>query len=121
MSPRPPRSIRTDTRCPYPTRFRSLEGGLQSVNCYACNFAGQLAYHDFEGVTVREEEGERLVENLGDKRILMLKNHGPVVMGKTLTEASIIYWAIGRASCRERVCQYVDISGVAVSLKKKKT
>src|SRR3546814_13979384 len=27
---------------------------------------------------------------------------------------------IGRASCRERVCQYVSISGVAVSLKKKK-
>src|SRR3546814_15906095 len=28
---------------------------------------------------------------------------------------------IGRASCRERVCQYVWISVVAVSLKKKKT
>src|SRR3546814_11098026 len=28
---------------------------------------------------------------------------------------------IGRASCRERVCQYVEISGVAVSLKKKTT
>src|SRR3546814_12477099 len=27
---------------------------------------------------------------------------------------------IGRASCRERVCQYVSISVVAVSLKKKK-
>src|SRR3546814_20811943 len=26
---------------------------------------------------------------------------------------------IGRASCRERVCQYVEISGAAVSLKKK--
>ena len=75
----------------------ALEGGLQPVNFYACNFAGQLAYHDFEGVTVREEEGERLVENLGDKRILMLKNHGPVVMGKTLTEAFIKYWALQRA------------------------
>jgi ribulose-5-phosphate 4-epimerase/fuculose-1-phosphate aldolase len=75
----------------------ALEGGLQPVNFYACNFAGQLAYHDFEGVTVREEEGERLVKNLGDKRILMLKNHGPVVMGKTLTEAFIKYWALQRA------------------------
>src|SRR3546814_19321776 len=27
---------------------------------------------------------------------------------------------IGRASCRERGCKYVEISGVAVSLKKKK-
>src|SRR3546814_12126744 len=28
---------------------------------------------------------------------------------------------IGRAACRERVCQHVEISGVAVYLKKKKT
>ena len=49
-----------------------LEGGLQPVNFYACNFMGQLAYHDFEGVTVREEEGARLVEHLGDKRILII-------------------------------------------------
>jgi hypothetical protein len=58
---------------------------------------GQLAYHDFEGVTVREEEGARLVEHLGDKRILMLRNHGPVVMGKTLPDAFIKYWALQRA------------------------
>jgi ribulose-5-phosphate 4-epimerase/fuculose-1-phosphate aldolase len=75
----------------------SLEGGLQPVNFYACNFMGQLAYHDFEGVTVREEEGVRLVENLGNKRILMLKNHGPVVMGKSLPDAFIKYWALQRA------------------------
>src|SRR3546814_16339621 len=31
-----------------------------------------------------------------------------------------VSWQIGRASCRERVCQYVYISVVAVSLKKKK-
>src|SRR3546814_17262710 len=31
----------------------------------------------------------------------------------------LIVAEIGRASCRERVCQYVWISGVAVSLKKK--
>lgn len=75
----------------------SLEGGLQPVNFYACNFIGQLAYHDFEGVTVREEEGERLLRNLGDKRILMLKNHGPVVMGKNLHDVFIKYWALQRA------------------------
>jgi ribulose-5-phosphate 4-epimerase/fuculose-1-phosphate aldolase len=80
----------------------SLEGGLQPVNFYACNFMGQIAYHDFEGVTVREEEGVRLLENLGNKRILMLKNHGPVVMGKTLQDAFIKYWALQRA-CEHQV------------------
>ena len=75
----------------------SLEGGLQPVNFYACNFIGQLAYHDFEGVTVRAEEGIRLLENLGDKRILMLRNHGPVVMGKSIPDVFVKYWALQRA------------------------
>jgi ribulose-5-phosphate 4-epimerase/fuculose-1-phosphate aldolase len=75
----------------------SLEGGLQPVNFYACNFAGKLAYHDFEGITVRAEEGERLLRNLGDKRILMLRNHGPVVLGRTIPEIFIQHWALQRA------------------------
>lgn len=75
----------------------SLEGGLQPVNFYACNFIGRIAYHDFEGVTVREEEGERLRANLGGKRILMLRNHGPVVIGPTLPIAFVQYWALQRA------------------------
>ncbi len=75
----------------------ALEGGLQPVNFYACNMMGRLGYHDFEGITVRAEEGERLLENLGDHRILMLRNHGPVVMGRTLPEAFLKYWVLQRA------------------------
>ena len=75
----------------------STEGGLQPTNFYACNFIGNIAYHDFEGVTVRAEEGARLVEAVRGKRVLMLKNHGPVVMGRTLPEAFITYWSLQRA------------------------
>lgn len=75
----------------------SLEGGLQPINFYACNFAGQIAYHDFEGVTVRDEEGARLVANLGDKRMLLLRNHGIVAMGRTLPEAFVKHWSLQRA------------------------
>ncbi len=72
-------------------------GGLRPTNFYACNFMGQIAYHDFEGVTVRAEEGERLLSNLGNKRILMLRNHGPVVMASSLPAAYLTYWALQRA------------------------
>jgi len=75
----------------------ALEGGLQPINFYACNFIGQLAYHDFEGVTVRSEEGERLLANLGDKRMMFLRNHGILVMGRTLPEAFLKHWAHQRA------------------------
>ena len=75
----------------------SHKGGLLPISFYACNFQGQIGYHDFEGVTVRPEEGERLIRNLGGKRILMLRNHGPVVMGRTIPEMFVQTWALQRA------------------------
>jgi ribulose-5-phosphate 4-epimerase/fuculose-1-phosphate aldolase len=43
----------------------SLEEGLLPINFYACNLIGKLAYHDFEGVTVRAEEGVHLMPGRG--------------------------------------------------------
>ena len=75
----------------------SMEEGLLPTNFYACAFVGNVGYHDFEGVTVRAEEGDRLLENLGDSKILMLRNHGPVVMGETIPEMFATMWALQRA------------------------
>ncbi|MEO0643936.1 MAG: class II aldolase/adducin family protein [Pseudomonadota bacterium] len=75
----------------------SHKDGLMPTNFYACNFQNQIGYHDFEGVTVREEEGERLVKNLNGKSILMLRNHGPVVMDKTIPGMFVKMWALQRA------------------------
>lgn len=75
----------------------SMKGGLQPVNFYACGLVGKISYHDFEGVTVREEESQRLLANLGHNRILMLRNHGPVVIGESLPAALVQYWALQRA------------------------
>jgi ribulose-5-phosphate 4-epimerase/fuculose-1-phosphate aldolase len=75
----------------------SHKDGLIPSNFYACNFQGRIGYHDFEGVTVRPEEGERLVENLGKNSILMLRNHGPVVMDKTIQGMFVKMWSLQRA------------------------
>mgnify|MGYP001193555249 CR=1 FL=1 len=75
----------------------SHEGGLLPTNFYACGFQGQIGYHDFEGVTVRGEEGDRLVDNLGKHSVLMLRNHGPVVMGRTIQQMFMQMWALQRA------------------------
>ncbi|MEY2942445.1 MAG: hypothetical protein RLY97_459 [Pseudomonadota bacterium] len=79
------------------TAVCSVQGGLRPINFYACNFIGQIAYHDFEGITVRAEEGARLLANLGDKRILLLKNHGPVILGQTIPEIFAKHWFLQRA------------------------
>jgi ribulose-5-phosphate 4-epimerase/fuculose-1-phosphate aldolase len=75
----------------------SLEGGLQPVNMYAATFVGHVSYHDFEGVTVRGEEGKRLIEHLGDKRAMLLRNHGILVMGETVAETFMSHWRLQRA------------------------
>ena len=46
---------------------------------------------------MRPEEGERLVENLGDKTILMLRNQGPVVMDTTIQGMFVKMWSLQRA------------------------
>ena len=46
-----------------------------------------LAYHDYEGVALRDEEKPRLVADLGTKSYLMLRNHGLLTVGRTIAEA----------------------------------
>ena len=76
----------------------STQEGLTPTNFYSCFFMGMIGYHDFEGITVRAEEGERLLRNLGNGRqILMLRNHGPVVLGRTLPEMFFLYYMLQRA------------------------
>src|SRR3546814_16073263 len=60
--------------------------------------------------------------NRGRRRARAHKRRGPRPRCALLSAPrSAPFHQIGRASCRERVCQYVSISVVAVSLKKKTT
>lgn len=46
-----------------------------------------LAYHDYEGVALRDDEKPRLVADMGNKNYLMLRNHGLLTAGRTVSEA----------------------------------
>jgi ribulose-5-phosphate 4-epimerase/fuculose-1-phosphate aldolase len=46
-----------------------------------------LAYHDYEGVALREDEKPRLVADLGKRSFLMLRNHGLLTVGRSIPEA----------------------------------
>ena len=75
----------------------ATQEGLRPISFYAAAFVGRIAYHGFEGVTIRPEEGERLIANLGDRRVMMLRNHGTLVMGASLPEAFLKHWSLQRA------------------------
>lgn len=75
----------------------STEEGLIPTGFYSAMFEGQIAYHDFEGVTIHDAEGPRFLADLGGKRIMILRNHGLLVMAPTLPAAFQAYFFLERA------------------------
>ncbi len=73
------------------------KSGLTATNFYSAMLQGQVAYHDFEGITVNPDEKPRLVASLGDKRQLILRNHGLLTWGETIPEAFVRLWILNRA------------------------
>jgi ribulose-5-phosphate 4-epimerase/fuculose-1-phosphate aldolase len=71
--------------------------GLSITNFYAAQLADNLAYHDFEGITVHADEGPRLLRSIGDKQAVILRNHGLLVWSETLPKAFYTLWALQRA------------------------
>lgn len=63
------------------------KGGLLPLTQHAAFILHDVAYHDSEGVAVDLDEQSRLVANLGDKHILILRNHGLLTAGRTTIEA----------------------------------
>ena len=53
----------------------------------AVMFHDRIAYHDFEGITLDLDEQERLLADLGDKDVMILRNHGLLTCGPTLADA----------------------------------
>ncbi|UTW56769.1 class II aldolase/adducin family protein [Kordiimonas sp. SCSIO 12610] len=56
-----------------------------------------LAYHDFEGLAVRDDEKERLVADMGEKNALMLRNHGTLTAGKSIAQAFELMYFLEKA------------------------
>jgi len=73
------------------------DAGLRHDDFYGAQLHGHVAYHEFEGVTVRPDERDRLKKSLGDKCIMILRNHGLLVIGPDVPTAFLRYWSLQRA------------------------
>lgn len=74
----------------------SLKCGLLPLTQTAMRWP-KIAYHDFEGVVVDLGEQQRLVENLGDADVMILRNHGLLACGRTIGEAFNNIYRLERA------------------------
>ncbi len=76
--------------------------GLLPLSQHALIVLPKLAYHDYEGIALNLDERERLVADLGDKQIMLLRNHGTLAVGKTAADCWAHMFYLERA-CKQQV------------------
>ena len=79
----------------------AMECGLLPIAQTSMRFV-HIAYHDFEGIADNVDERERLVQDLGDKEAMILRNHGLLVVGQTVPAAFNVLYRLERA-CQVQV------------------
>ena len=62
-------------------------GGVLPISQQSTFVLASLAYHDYEGVALRDDEKPRLQADLGDANYLMLRNHGLLTVGRSIADA----------------------------------
>lgn len=108
-------AVREDAHCIMHTHtdagmaVAGKKDGLSHDNFYGAILYGAVAYHDFEGITVHTDEQPRLVKSLGDKRVLILRNHGLLVCHHSVPAAFRLMWTLQRAC--EAQCKTDAMSG----------
>lgn len=85
--------------------------GLLPLNQWSMQFTDRLAYHDYEGIALDLDERQRLVADLGDKFVMILRNHGLLTCGRSVGEAFKLMHNMER-SCRAQLA--IQASGVEV-------
>ena len=75
-----------------------LPGGLQPTSQWAMRLHGRLGRHAYEGLALGRDEQARLVANLGALDGLILENHGPLTVGRSVAEAWMLMYLLDRAA-----------------------
>jgi ribulose-5-phosphate 4-epimerase/fuculose-1-phosphate aldolase len=74
----------------------SMRCGLLPLSQPALVIHATVAYHEY-GVAEDEDEGVRVAADLGDKHVMLLRNHGLLVCGRTAGEAFLYHYFVQQA------------------------
>jgi len=99
---------REDAGCVLHTHSRAgvavsaQKAGVLPISQQSIFVLAGLAYHDYEGVALRDEEKPRLQADLGTKNFLMLRNHGLLTVGRTVADAFLSMYTFEN-TCRIQI------------------
>jgi len=88
--------------------------GFHHDDFYGAQLFGRVAYHTFEGITLFAEEKDRMLNSMGQKHVLVLRNHGVAVCEKDIPGTFMLLWSVQRAA--EIQCQAAALRGPDVPL-----
>ncbi len=81
------------------------KAGLLPLNQHALQVIGDLAYHDYEGTGRSDGERAQFLADFGDKHIMVLRNHGLFIIGRTIAEAFVATYRMERACAMQLAFQ----------------
>jgi ribulose-5-phosphate 4-epimerase/fuculose-1-phosphate aldolase len=87
---------------PYGMAVSAQKKGLRRYTQMAMQVYNDLAYHDYEGIALDIDERERIVNDLGSKSLLMLRNHGTLTLGPTCGTAFLRMYFLENA-CKAQI------------------
>jgi ribulose-5-phosphate 4-epimerase/fuculose-1-phosphate aldolase len=99
---------RPDAGCVLHTHTRAgvavsaQQHGVLPISQQSTFVLASLAYHDYEGVAIRDDEKTRLQADLGEANYLMLRNHGLLTVGKSIDNAFLQMYTFEN-TCRIQV------------------
>ena len=79
------------------TAVSAQKAGVLPVSQQSIFVLSSLAYHDYEGVALREDEKTRLVRDLGEKSFFMLRNHGLITVAGNVPDAFLFMYTFESA------------------------
>jgi len=79
--------------------------GLLPLNQHALQVIGDVTYHEYEGSTRSPEERARFLADLGDRHIMVLRNHGLLIVGTSIAAAFVATYRMERACAMQLAFQ----------------
>ena len=76
--------------------------GLLPLSQHAMRFTNSIGYHEYEGLALELDEQARLTRDLGNHKVMILRNHGLLACGESVAEAFDLMYYLERA-CQSQI------------------
>ena len=99
---------RKDIYCVMHTHSRAglavscFKEGLKPMIQDSAIFYNRISYHEWEGMSTDSEECDRLSKSLGENNVMILRNHGLLTCGESISEAFMLMYYLDRA-CKTQI------------------